>query len=115
MESGRPKTYGPLGKYRTAYFGSLTGLEGISPSRNLELLPYVSPGGSRVAAEEQTDAVFEAGLDLKYGITSNLTADLTLNTDFAQVEADEEQVNLTRFRLVFPGAAPLLSRRRRYL
>ena len=101
-----PKTYGPLGKYRTAYFGSLTGLEGISPSRNLELLPYVSPGGSRVAAEEQTDAVFEAGLDLKYGITSNLTADLTLNTDFAQVEADEEQVNLTRFDLFFPEQRP---------
>ncbi len=101
-----PKTYGPLGKYRTAYFGSLTGLEGISPSRHLELLPYVSPGGSRVAAEEQTDAVFEAGLDVKYGITSNLTADLTLNTDFAQVEADEEQVNLTRFGLFFPEQRP---------
>lgn len=101
-----PKTYGPLGKYRTAYFGSLTGLEGISPSRNLELLPYVSPGGSRTAEEEQADAVVEAGLDLKYGITSNLTADLTLNTDFAQVEADEEQVNLTRFDLFFPEQRP---------
>ena len=101
-----PKTYGPLGKYRTAYFGSLTGLEGISPSRNLELLPYVSPGGSRVEGEEQTEAVYEAGLDLKYGITSNLTADLTLNTDFAQVEADEEQVNLTRFDLFFPEQRP---------
>ena len=101
-----PKTYGPLGKYRTAYFGSLTGLEGISPSRNLELLPYVSPGGSRAAEEEQADAVFEAGLDLKYGITSNLTADLTLNTDFAQIEADEEQVNLTRFDLFFPEQRP---------
>ena len=101
-----PKTYGPLGKYRTAYFGSLTGMEGISPSRNLELLPYVSPGGSRAAEEEQADAVFEAGLDLKYGITSNLTADITLNTDFAQVEADEEQVNLTRFDLFFPEQRP---------
>ena len=101
-----PKTYGPLGKYRTAYFGSLTELEGISPSRNLELLPYVSPGGSRAAEDEQADAVLVAGLDLKYGITSNLTADLTLNTDFAQVEADEEQVNLTRFDLFFPEQRP---------
>ena len=101
-----PKTYGPLGKYRTAYFGSLTGLEGISPSRNLELLPYISPGGSRAAGEEGAESVFEAGLDLKYGITSNLTADLTLNTDFAQVEADEEQVNLTRFDLFFPEQRP---------
>ena len=101
-----PKTYGPLGKYRTAYFGSLVGLEGISPSRHLELLPYVLSGASRVAAEGETDEVFEGGLDLKYGITPNLTADLTFNTDFAQVEADQEQVNLTRFDLFFPEQRP---------
>ena len=41
-------------------------------------------------------------MDVKYGITQNLTADLTVNTDFAQVEADEQQVNLTRFSLFFP-------------
>ncbi len=46
--------------------------------------------------------VREAGLDLKLGLTSNLTVDLTLNTDFAQVEADDQQVNLTRFSLFFP-------------
>ncbi|MCU0407320.1 MAG: DUF5916 domain-containing protein, partial [Bacteroidales bacterium] len=45
---------------------------------------------------------FEAGLDVKYGITSNLVMDLTVNTDFAQVESDEQQVNLTRFSLYFP-------------
>jgi hypothetical protein len=101
-----PKTYGPMGKYRTAYFGSLAGLEGISPSRNLEILPYVSAGSSREAEEAQTNAVFEAGLDLKYGITPNLTTDLTLNTDFAQVEADSERVNLTRFDLFFPEQRP---------
>ena len=39
---------------------------------------------------------------LKYGVTQNLTADLTVNTDFAQVEADQQQVNLTRFSLFFP-------------
>jgi hypothetical protein len=44
----------------------------------------------------------EVGLDLKYSITSNLTLDVTLNTDFAQVEADDQQVNLTRFSLFFP-------------
>ena len=42
------------------------------------------------------------GLDVKYGVTQNLTADFTLNTDFAQVEADEQQINLTRFSLFFP-------------
>ncbi len=44
----------------------------------------------------------EFGLDLKYGLTSNLTLDFTLNTDFAQVEADDQQVNLSRFSLFFP-------------
>ena len=110
-----PKTYGPLGKYRTAHFGSLTGLEGISPSRNLEFLNYTSAGGSREAAEGQTDGVLEAGLDVKYGITPNLTADVTLNTDFAQVEADEERVNLTRFDLFFPEQRPSFLKARAFL
>ena len=99
-----PKSYGPMAKYRTAYFGSLTGLEGISPSRNLELLPYISGGISRV--EDETDDTGDAGLDVKYSITTNLTADATFNTDFAQVEADREQVNLTRFDLFFPEKRP---------
>ena len=101
-----PKTYGGLAKYRTAYFGTLEGLEGISPSRHLELLPYILPGASHESSTEETEAVFEAGLDLKYGVTPNLTADLTFNTDFAQVEADQEQVNLTRFSLFFPEQRP---------
>ena len=44
----------------------------------------------------------DVGLDAKYGVTANLTADVTVNTDFAQVEVDEQQVNLTRFSLHFP-------------
>ena len=99
-----PKSYGPMAKYRTDCFGDLTGLEGISPSRHLELLPYLSGGVSRV--EGDNDATYEAGLDAKYGITTNVTADVTFNTDFAQVEADEEQVNLTRFSLFFPEKRP---------
>ncbi len=98
-----PKTYGGLAKYRPAYFGTLEGIEGISPSRHLELLPYVLPGASH---ESSTESVFDAGLDFKYGVTPNLTADLTFNTDFAQVEADQEQVNLTRFSLFFPEQRP---------
>ncbi len=98
-----PKTYGGLAKYRPAYFGTLEGIEGITPSRNLELLPYVLPGASKASS---TEGVFDVGLDLKYGVTPNLTADLTFNTDFAQVEADQEQVNLTRFSLFFPEQRP---------
>ncbi len=101
-----PKTYGGLAKYRTAYFGTLEGLEGITPSRHLELLPYVLPGASYGSSVEETEGVFEAGVDFKYGVTPNLTADLTVNTDFAQVEADQEQVNLTRFSLFFPEQRP---------
>ena len=101
-----PKTYGGLAKYRTAYFGTLEGIKGISPSRHLELLPYMLPGASYRSSTEETDGVFDAGLDFKYGVTPNLTADLTFNTDFAQVEADQEQVNLTRFSLFFPEQRP---------
>ena len=101
-----PKTYGPLGKYRTAYFGTLEDLQGISPSRHLELLPYVLGGTSYLSAADKTEGVFQGGLDLKYSITPNLTADLTFNTDFAQVEADQQQVNLTRFSLFFPEQRP---------
>ena len=49
---------------------------------------------------------FNLGIDLKWGIRPNLTLDATVNTDFAQVEADEEQVNLTRFDLFFPEKRP---------
>ncbi len=97
-----PSSYGGRAKYRTAYLGDLVGLQGITPKRHLELLPYVLPGVSRAEEGDDTNGEFEVGLDLKYGLTSNLIADLTVNTDFAQVEADEEQVNLTRFSLFFP-------------
>jgi hypothetical protein len=100
------KAHGFFARYRTDVIGNLVGLKGITPSRNLELLPYVLPGVSRIEEDKQTDGVFGYGLDLKYGITSNLTADLTYNTDFAQVEADQEQVNLTRFSLFFPEKRP---------
>ena len=50
----------------------------------------------------QDDPEYNAGLDIKYNINSNLTLDLTANTDFAQVEADDQQVNLTRYSLFFP-------------
>ena len=100
------RQYGSLSKYRTANLGSLVGLTGITPSRRLEFLPYVLPGISRLEEDDSIDRKFDIGLDLKYGLTSNLTADLTLNTDFAQVEADQEQVNLSRFSLYFPEKRP---------
>ncbi len=113
MRSQEEATWAPLSKahgffarYRTDVIGNLVGLEGITPPRNLELLPYFLPGLNRIEEEKKTEGVLDYGLDLKYGITSNLTADLTYNTDFAQVEADQEQVNLTRFSLFFPEKRP---------
>ncbi len=83
--------------------GSLSGLETRS-QRNLKLLPYVLGGFSQDYRREEDQSRFEhgVGLDLKYSLTPNLTLDATVNTDFAQVEVDDEQVNLTRFDLFFP-------------
>lgn len=72
--------------------------------------PYVLGGWGENAAYNASSEAFEMdsrfpkdiGLDLKYNVTHNLTIDATLNTDFAQVEADDQQVNLTRFSLFFP-------------
>ena len=104
-----PTSYGGLAKYRTTNLGSLVGLKGISPTRSLEFLPYVLPGitqNSDDDSSQETTRQFKLGFDAKYGITSNLIADITYNTDFAQVEADQEQVNLTRFNPFFPEKRP---------
>ena len=83
----------------------LVGLEAPPPSRNIEIKPYAL---SRVTTDRtsepplRNDVDPDAGFDVKYGLTEGLTADFTYRTDFAQVEADEAQVNLTRFRLSFP-------------
>ena len=71
----------------------------------MEVKPYVISGlrtGLNVDSNVSDGAHGDLGLDVKYGVTQNLTADLTFNPDFAQVEADEQQVNLTRFSLFFP-------------
>lgn len=60
------------------------------------------PDVPRAEWRSERDPTTEAGIDIKYSPTSNLALDLTLNTDFAQVEADDQQINLTRFALFFP-------------
>ena len=80
--------------------------EGLKSRKPAYLTPYVMGGINRFydndASAAKTDYKFEAGADFKYGLTNNLTLDVTANTDFAQVEADQEQFNLTRFSLFFP-------------
>jgi hypothetical protein len=92
---------------RLSLAGTLTGLDLRSPG-NLKLIPYVL--GRMEEDFEVTDSSMEwsadAGGDLKYSVTPSLTLDLTYNTDFAQVEVDDQQVNLDRFNLFFPEKRP---------
>ena len=87
--------------------GTLQGLE-IRNHRSLKLLPYVLGGFSQNYTHPGDPSKFErnVGLDVKYSLTPSLTLDGTVNTDFAQVEVDEEQINLTRFDLFFPEKRP---------
>ncbi len=87
-----------------------TVLNNVESRTPVFITPYLLGGTQRVASmnpeedgyRHDTDLTYEAGLDVKMGLTDNTTLDLTLNTDFAQVEADDQQVNLTRFSLFFP-------------
>lgn len=75
----------------------------LKQGKHLDLMPYVTTGIQRAQDEQvEMDTQFKPGLDVKYGLSSNLTLDLTLNTDFAQVEADRARINLTRFNLFYP-------------
>ncbi len=96
---------GSSGIFRVSAAGTLVGLEPPPASRNIEVKPYGIGGISTdLTADPAVNNAGDGtgGIDVKYGITQNLTADFTYNTDFAQVEVDERQVNLTRFPLFFP-------------
>ncbi|MEE2822002.1 MAG: DUF5916 domain-containing protein [Acidobacteriota bacterium] len=86
---------------RVSLAGKLEGLQGIQQGRNLYIKPYLS---MPMLWHKKNDIDFspDAGFDIKYGVTPGLTLDLTINTDFSQVEADTQQINLTRFSLFFP-------------
>jgi len=97
-----PKAYSLTNVSRA---GTLSGLRQISRGMDLRIAPYALGGGRQDradAADLNGSGISEIGVDVKYGVTSGLNLDLTLNTDFAQVEVDEQQVNLTRFPLFFP-------------
>ena len=93
------------GLWRVSQAGSLVGIEVPSGSRKIEIKPYGIGGVTTdIDADSPTRNALDGqfGLDVKYGVTQNLTADFTYSTDFAQVEVDEQRVNLTRFSLFFP-------------
>jgi hypothetical protein len=86
---------------RVSLAGTMDGLRGLRPGKNIRVKPYAL-SSSNTLGRTGTDGDFDAGFDVKYGVTSGLTWDFTVNTDFSQAEADEQQINLSRFSLFFP-------------
>jgi len=100
-----PASLGMGGIFQSAQAAPMVGIEAPPGSKSLEIKPYVVASLSTdrtVSPVVSNNLGGDAGLDLKYGVTQNLTANFTYNTDFAQVEVDDQQVNLTRFQLFFP-------------
>jgi len=101
--------YGFMAPNKPSLAGTIA-IEGARPKKPVYISPYIIGGISRdwsldeeeIAYVKEDDPEYNAGIDVKYNINSNLTLDLTANTDFAQVEADDQQVNLTRYSLFFP-------------
>ena len=94
-----PRSYGLT---RVSLAGELDGLSTAHATRDLRVKPYVAGRTVRETGGRVFDRTADVGVDLKYGITSHLTLDATVNPDFAQAEADEQQVNLTQFSQFFP-------------
>ena len=94
----------PYGLTRVSQAGTVTGMTDVTRGLDLRLKPFLIAGGrrDRLGRSLSSSGLREVGLDAKYGLTSNLTLDVTVNTDFAQAEVDEQQINLTRFPVFFP-------------
>ena len=90
---------------RISLAGELQEIE-VPPQKNLQLTPYVLGDSLTRKSDSRTISTGDFGLDLKYSVTPSMTLDMTYNTDFAQVEVDDEQVNLDRFTLFFPEKRP---------
>jgi len=96
-------------------FGELRGMRGLPSPRRLEVLPYTvsgitrAPGAANDPFYHSTAWRGSAGVDIKYGVTSDLTLDATVNPDFGQVEADPSQVNLTQYETFLPEKRPFFT------
>src|SRR5581483_9254084 len=88
--------------YRSSFGGTLAGLPDASQGRNLRIKPFVAADAAREAGADRFARGEHVGVDVKYGVTPSLTLDVTVKPDFAQAEADEQQVNLTQFSLYYP-------------
>ena len=90
---------------RISLAGELQGLR-VPPQRNLQFTPYMLGEALHRTESARNVSTGDVGADLKYSITTSMTLDLTFNTDFAQVEVDDQQINLDRFTLFFPEKRP---------
>jgi hypothetical protein len=95
-----PRGFGIFGPYKISSFGELRGLSGLPSARGFQALPYALASGNN--EQLQKGVTGNAGGDLKMTVTSNLTADLTVRTDFAEAESDVEQQNLTPYKIQYP-------------
>ncbi len=86
---------------RISQAGKLAGLTDIKAKNKVEIKPYIS-GGAELDEESKWDSRLRVGGDINYDITPMLKLNLTINTDFAQVESDRAQINLSRFSLYYP-------------
>jgi hypothetical protein len=87
-------------QFRMSYGGVLDGIAGVKPGLNLRFKPFATGSVSHRSSTTKRDG--DGGFDMKLGIGTGLVLDATYRTDFSQVEADAQQVNLTRFSLFFP-------------
>jgi len=91
---------------RVSSAGDLRGLDLRTP-RNFKVLPYAIGSANRDFAQSSKSVLDgQGGFDVKFGVTPSMNMDFTYNTDFAQVEVDEQQINLTRYTLLFPEKRP---------
>lgn len=89
--------------FNLAVGGSLVGIEGVEQGVGLDVIPYVRASASRDrAVDRHTSRTGDFGIDLDYNLTPSLNLLLTYNTDFAETEVDDRQINLSRFPLFFP-------------
>lgn len=93
--------YGSWALYRVSELGEMAGLVDINQGRRYRASPYVIAGVSDQTGDGESDDVSDIGADVKINLTSKLVADLTYKTDFAEAEADDQAINLTRFPLLF--------------
>ena len=91
----------PFGYNRVSNAGVLTGIRAPSSGKNFRVKPYAKAGVDR-GLQEADEWSGDGGVDVKWGLTSSLVLDATYRTDFSHVEADAQQINLTRFSLFFP-------------